>query len=113
MVLFDLGDTLGAATTAGDQPRLTSYEVFPYAAEVMADLRARGVRVGVMSNTGSGSESVVSAVFRPTGVLDGMDTNLLIYSADEAPLADGTPVAKYVPESCSKGRCSCGLAGIA
>jgi len=82
-VFFDLGDTLGEATVGGDPPRLVRFDAFPYAAEVLTELQARGLRCGVISNTGNSRGVEVEAVLVPTGLLDRIDPALRLYSADE------------------------------
>ena len=83
-VFFDLGDTLGTAVVVGSPPRLTGFDVFPYAPGVVADLKARGLKLGVISNTGSDTGATVNAVLGPTGILTDLDAGLLVYSGDEA-----------------------------
>lgn len=82
-VFFDLGDTLGEATIGGNPPRLVRFDPFPYAPGVLADLHARGLRCGVISNTGDMRGADVEAVLAPTGLLDHIDPALRLYSADE------------------------------
>ena len=104
-VFFDLGDTLGAAVVGGSPLRLTGFDVFPYARGVLADLKARGLKLGVISNTGSDTGATVNAVLVPTGVLTDIDPALIVYSGDEPPLVDNTStppivtlVTKKIPE---------------
>src|SRR5262245_34688173 len=82
-VFFDLGDTLGTATVAGTPPRLVGFDVFPFVPPLLADLRDRGLRLGVISNTGDEKKAAVEAVLTPTGLLASFDPVLLVYSGDE------------------------------
>lgn len=82
-VFFDLGDTLGEATVGGNPPRLVHFDPFPSAPEVLSRLQARGLRCGVISNTGDMRGADVEAVLAPTGLLDRIDPALRFYSADE------------------------------
>lgn len=82
-VFFDLGDTLGEATVGGDPPRLTRFDAFAHALEVLSQLQARGLRCGIISNTGDSRGAEVEAVLAPTGLLDRIDPALRLYSADE------------------------------
>jgi extracellular elastinolytic metalloproteinase len=82
VVFFDLGDTLGTAVVGGRPPRLVGFDVFPFAPALLADLRARGLRLGLISNTGSETGDAVNAVLRPTGILATLDGALLLYSGD-------------------------------
>ena len=88
---FDLGDTLGTAVVGGTPPRLIAFDVFPYSIRVLANLKAKGLKLGVISNTGAYKGPVVDSVLSPTGLLDCFDR-------DEPPLDDGTPVTKSIPE---------------
>jgi dipeptidyl aminopeptidase/acylaminoacyl peptidase len=97
-VFFDLGDTLGTAVAAGSPPHLVNFHVFSYAPGILSNLRARGLKLGVISNTGTDNGQAVNAIIAPTGVLADMDPGLLVYSADEQPMPDGTPVTKRTPE---------------
>ncbi|HKB05210.1 MAG TPA: M20/M25/M40 family metallo-hydrolase [Gemmataceae bacterium] len=82
-VFFDLGDTLGTATIGGQPPRLTGFDVFPFVSGVLTDLESRGLKLGVISNTGSEKGPAVNAVLAPTGLLAQLDNALLVYSGDE------------------------------
>lgn len=82
-VFFDLGDTLGSAVVGGEPPRLTSFEVFPFVPAILADLYSRGLRLGVISNTGNERGPAINAILASTGLLDRLDPALLVYSADE------------------------------
>lgn len=97
-VFFDLGDTLGTAVVGGSPPRLTGFDVFPYALGVIADLKALGLKLGVISNTGADKGPAINAVLTPTGLLARFEPDLVVYSGDELPLKDGTPVTKKIPE---------------
>lgn len=107
-VFFDLGDTLGTATISGQPPRLARFDLFPFVLPsgdqpgVLDPLRNRGLRLGVISNTGSDGASAINAVLQPTGLLDHLDLRLLIYSADEG-------VTKASPEIFHKAAARAGL----
>lgn len=82
-VFFDLGDTLGTATVGGSPPRLTGFDVFTFVPGILADLQARGLRPGVISNTGSEKAAAMNAVLAPTGLLVRLDAALLLFSGEE------------------------------
>lgn len=91
-VFFDLGDTLGTATVGGSPIHLIRFDVFPFilpsssnAAErgVLERLKKRGLRLGVISNTGDDKAPAMHAVLAPTGLLAHLDPALLVYSGDE------------------------------
>src|SRR5262245_22705881 len=105
VVFFDLGDTLGTAVLGGRPPKLVGFDVFPFVPAVLADLKARGLKLGVISNTGDEKGPAINAVLAPTGLLANFDPALLVYSGDEPPLVDNssvppmvTPVTKKIPE---------------
>lgn len=97
-IFFDLGDTLGTPVLGGSPPRLTGFDVFPYARAVISDLKSQGLKLGVISNTGQEKGPAISAVLAPTGLLVDFAPGLIVYSGDEAPLKNGTPVTKSIPE---------------
>jgi bacterial leucyl aminopeptidase len=82
-VFFDLGDTLGEATVGGHPPRLVRFDVFPFVADVLNQLQQRGLRRGVISNTGQDRSPAMLALLAPTGLLQQLDEDLLVFSADE------------------------------
>jgi leucyl aminopeptidase len=91
-VFFDLGDTLGTATLGGNPRRLLRFDVFPFLlpsphdpnrSGLLAELKARGLRLGVISNTGDEGGAAVTAILQPTGLLTNLDATLLVYSGDE------------------------------
>jgi|GEM_PF-1148952 len=86
-VFFDLGETLGTADVGGRPPKLVGFDVYPFVPAVLAELMARRLRLGVISNTGNQDGEAVNAVlaphFAPTGKLAALDRKLLVYSGDE------------------------------
>ncbi|HEY1067249.1 MAG TPA: M20/M25/M40 family metallo-hydrolase, partial [Pirellulales bacterium] len=104
-VFFDLGDTLGSASVAGNPPRLARFDVFPFVPGVLDELVGLGLKLGVISNTGNEDAAAVNAVLAPTGLLPRFDPALLVYSGAEPPFVDNSttpptnrPVTKRIPE---------------
>lgn len=97
-VFFDLGDTLGSPVLSGQPPALVGFDVFPFVPAVLSELKGRRLKLGIISNTGEDRGESVNSVLAPTGLLGHFDHALLVYSGDESPLPDGTPVTKRVPE---------------
>lgn len=53
VAFFDLGNTLAAVHVSSSGDRLESLAIYPYVPRVLQDLRAQGVRLGIISNRGS------------------------------------------------------------
>jgi bacterial leucyl aminopeptidase len=70
----------------------------PFVPAVLSELKGRRLKLGIISNTGEDRGESVNSVLAPTGLLGHFDHALLVYSGDESPLPDGTPVTKRVPE---------------
>lgn len=102
VVFFDLGNTLGAATLDGQPPRLLQFDVFPFIPRILANLRADGLRLGVISNTGDEKASAMNAVLQPTGLLAQLEPGLLVYSGDEG-------ITKTSPEIFNRAAARAGL----
>jgi leucyl aminopeptidase len=115
-VFFDLGDTLGSAVLGGHPPLLVDFDVFPFVPGVLADLKSRGLRLGVISNTGDEKGPAINAVLAPKNILPFFDAALLVYSGDEPPIIDSTshvpvPVNKSTPEIFRRAARRAGLGG--
>jgi leucyl aminopeptidase len=82
IIFFDLGDTLGQAVLSPPPVRLLEFDVFPFVGDLLTRLRARGLRLGIISNTGNDSGAHVDSVLGRAGILDHFDPALRIYSQD-------------------------------
>ena len=69
-VFFDLGDTLGTPVLSPPPVHLVGFEVFDFTLTVLGELRAKGLRLGVISNTGDDGGPTVDGVLRTAGLLD-------------------------------------------
>ena len=81
-IFFDLGDTLGEALVSPNPVRLKDFYVFPYVAPLLLSLTQKGLRLGIISNTGSETGQAINTVLARVGLLDFFDPVLLVYSAD-------------------------------
>src|SRR5947209_3777907 len=81
-VFFDLGDTLGTPVLTPAGLQLEGFNVFPFAPPVLQWVRDRGLRNGIISNTGEDPGSHVNQVLRAAGLLDFFEPALLVYSKD-------------------------------
>jgi bacterial leucyl aminopeptidase len=82
IIFFDLGDTLGQAVLSPPPVHLVDFDVFPFVGDLLTRLRARGLRLGIISNTGSDSGAQVDGILARAGILDHFDPALRIYSQD-------------------------------
>jgi extracellular elastinolytic metalloproteinase len=82
IIFFDLGDTLGQAVLSPPPVHLVEFDVFPFVGDLLTRLRARGLRLGIISNTGNDSGAHVDSVLARVGILDHFDPALRIYSRD-------------------------------
>jgi hypothetical protein len=81
-VFFDIGETLGSAVISPPPHRLQRLDVYPYIPAVLEDLRDRGARLGIISNTGEEREDRLREVLVDAGIFDFFDSALLVYSAE-------------------------------
>jgi FMN phosphatase YigB (HAD superfamily) len=81
-VFFDLGDTLGRPVLSPPPIHLAGFEAFDFAAPVLAGLAGRGLRLGVISNTGDDDGPAVDAILAAAGLLGFFADGLRIYSRD-------------------------------
>jgi hypothetical protein len=81
VVFFDLGDTLGTPRVSFDPTRLVGFDVYPYVPGVLADLRGRAIRLGVISNTGEETLETMMRVLESAGIAAFFDSRLLLFSS--------------------------------
>ena len=78
---FDIGDTLGTPrSSSAGQP--IALDVFAYVPDLLAELRRSGLRLGVISNTGSMPGSAMRAMLATAGLSGQFEDALLLFSAD-------------------------------
>src|SRR5215475_12730414 len=117
VAFFDIGETLGAVLegAAGSGLKL---QTFSYVPPVLERLRAKGVSLGVISNTGDIPATGIDAMLGTAGILQYFHPDLLIYSSvvglkkdspaifelalGRAQRVVGQPVAVFVGESRSE-----------
>ncbi len=88
-IFFDLGDTLGVPVLSADL-RLQRLDPFDFVPPILRKLKAAGIRLGVISNTGDEPAARVNEVLKVAGLLEFFDPALLIYS-HEAGLKKDSP----------------------
>jgi leucyl aminopeptidase len=81
-VFFDLGDTLGTPVISAPPVHLSGFNVFSFAPVLLQLLRDRGLRLGIISNTGPDGHDRVNPVLEQAGLLGFFEPELCIYSKD-------------------------------
>ena len=81
-VFFDLGGTLGDPVFSAPPPVLTGFDLYPAVADRLRDLRRKGLRLGIISNTGTIPGSLLDTVLGTAGIRDLFEADLRIYSHD-------------------------------
>src|SRR5215210_1903099 len=82
VIFFDLGGTLGDPAVSPPPIRLLGFHPYPFAKETLQRLASQGLRLGVISNTGTEAGSRMSEVLDEAGLLQDFDPALPIFSAD-------------------------------
>jgi FMN phosphatase YigB (HAD superfamily) len=81
-VFFDLGDTLGTPELSPPPIHLVGFHVFPFVPDLLEQLRSGGLKLGIISNTGSDTGPKLDAILSIAGILASFNDTLRIYSAD-------------------------------
>jgi hypothetical protein len=80
---FDLGDTLGTPVLSAPPIHLIGFDVFDFSVPALHQLGTHGgLRLGVISNTGSDDGTAVDEVLERAGIRDFFEPALRIYSRD-------------------------------
>jgi bacterial leucyl aminopeptidase len=95
-VFFALDNSFGTLVLDDEPPGLATFEVLPFIAFVLADLKIRGCKLGVISNIGADQETAIKAVLGVT-VLPLFDPELLVDSGGESPLIDDSQTSPGLP----------------
>jgi len=82
VIFFDLGDTLGTPSFSPPPVHLAGFDVFPFVPTLLQDLKSRGLRLGLISNTGDDPGVAVDSVLREAAIVDLFEPMLRIYSKD-------------------------------
>ncbi|GET37417.1 M28 family peptidase [Microseira wollei] len=83
-VFFDIGDTLGAAIISPLPYRLEGLDVYPYVPGVLGYLRARKIRIGIISNIGADTPENIKRVLEASGIYQFLAPELLIFGAKDS-----------------------------
>ena len=82
VIFFDLGDTLGSAVLSSPPIHLVAFDVYPSVSQLLSDLQHRGIRLGIISNTGDDGRETVDAALRAAGIVNYFEPGLRLYSHD-------------------------------
>jgi FMN phosphatase YigB (HAD superfamily) len=80
VIFFDIGETLGQVSIS-PEGRPLRLELYPYVRQILTTLRDAGLRLGVISNTGTRPRSEIDALLRDAGIIEFFDETLLLYSS--------------------------------
>src|SRR5262249_44302100 len=81
-VFFDLGDTLGTPVLSPPPLHLIGFNVFSFGPPILQELKAQGLHLGIISNTGNDPGTTVDQVLATAGIPSFFDEDLRIYSND-------------------------------
>src|SRR5262245_13331419 len=110
-VFFDLGDTLGTPELTPPPMHLARFHIFPFALTVLNQLTQRGLRLGIISNTGDDKGSAVNVVLAASGILSYFEPNLCIYSADVGMSKDNPEIFRLAASRAGAATGSCLFVG--
>jgi bacterial leucyl aminopeptidase len=84
-VFFDIGNTLASVTVSPSGDRIDRLAVYPYVLGVLAELRERGARLGIISNRGDIPAEEVNQALHAAGLGDFFEPELIVYGAKDSP----------------------------
>jgi len=101
VIFFDIGDTLATPRLAANGS-LIGFTVFPEAQAALEALRARSLRMGIISNRGNIRAEVVRRALRASGLLGFFEPRLVIFARKDspAPFAGAAATAGVPPGEC-------------
>ena len=110
-IFFDVGDTLGTAMLSPPPIRLIRLDLFPYVTALLRSLVDRGLRLGIISNTGDMDGASVDEIFNNAGIRDFFDPALRLYSKDVGLKKDSPEIFRLAAQragltACRKRACS-------
>lgn len=106
VVFFDIGATLGAiGLDASGTP--ATFDVYSHIPPILEQLKNRGLRIGIISNTGDHPGSQVTAVMSQSVIWRHFEADLLIYSADVGLAKDSPEIFTYASQVAKTGPRQC------
>ncbi|WP_338491592.1 M28 family peptidase [Streptomyces sp. SJL17-4] len=86
VAFLDIGGTVGSVRVSSNGRENVDLLVYPYVPGVLADLRARDVRLGILSDRGTVPEAAVSAALDRAGLLPSFEPELILYGKKDSTL---------------------------
>ena len=94
---FDIGDTLGAVRVRPSGDGIEEIAVYPGVRDALAELRAGGVALGIISNRGAIPAADMAAALERAEVLEFFDPALIVYGRKDSALIFESATAR-VPD---------------
>ena len=85
VAFFDIGQTLASVTLSPTNDRIASLTAYPYVLPILATLRERGVRPGIISDRGPVPADEVNRALDAAGLLQAFDPDLIVYGKKDGP----------------------------
>jgi leucyl aminopeptidase len=85
VAFFDIGDTLASVALSPSGDQIDRLAVYPYVPGVLAELRDRGARLGIISNRGAIPAEEVNQALQQAELWDFFEPELVVYGAKDSP----------------------------
>jgi leucyl aminopeptidase len=102
VIFFDIGGTLATPIFSAVDDHLEGFEVYPDARDALEKLRARGLRMGIISNIGAELPETVNGALEQAGLYTFFDPEIIVYDAKDSPTPFRRAAAQAAcpPEEC-------------
>ena len=84
-VFFDIGDTLASVAVSPSGDRIERLAVYPFVPGVLAELRDRGARLGILSDPGPVPHEEVDRALATAGIGSSLEPALVRYGPKDSP----------------------------
>jgi bacterial leucyl aminopeptidase len=101
-IFFDIGGTLATPIFSAGDDQLEGFEVYPDARDALEQLRARGLRMGIISDIGTERAETVNGALARAGLYGFFDPAIIIYDVKDSPVPFRRAAAQAgcPPEEC-------------
>ena len=100
VVFCDIGNILGVPRFSPPPPAL---EIFSFVKDALTELREKGVRLGVISDTGDETAETIDEILEKSGILDFFEPKLRIYSSVVGETKDSPDIFQLAAEKAGLG----------